>query len=113
VHLSQFSVRPEGRDFVVSWEVDVEDGIREYELTRKTPLSNDQFVKVFSPDAHGIGKPYTFRDTQVYKVGSDQLEYRLDAVYMNGIRETIKVQSINYTSTAVRRTWGGLKAMFQ
>jgi hypothetical protein len=113
VRLSRFTIQPEGRDFVVTWEVDVEDGVREYELMRRTPLSNDQFVRVFAANAHGIRKPYTFRDTQVYKAGSDQLEYRLEVVYQNGVREAIKVQAINYTSTAVRRTWGGLKAMFQ
>jgi len=113
VRLSFFRVQPEGRDFVVSWQVDLEEQVRDYELTRKTPYSNDQFVKVFAIPAHGTGKAYIFRDRQVYKSGSEKLDYRLEVVYANGVREVITTQSVNYTSTAVRRTWGSLKAMFQ
>ena len=113
VRLSFFKVQPEGRDFVISWQVDVEEQVREYALARKTPYSNDQFVRIFTIPAHGTGKAYTFRDRQVYKSGSEKLDYRLEVVYTNGVREVITSQSVNYTSTAVRRTWGSLKAMFQ
>ena len=108
-----FNIQTEGRDFVVTWKMDVEEDVREYELLRKTTLSSDQFVKVFTARTHGTGKDYFYRDTQVYKSGSEQLDYRLDAVYTSGLREIITTKSINYTSTAVRRTWGSLKALFQ
>lgn len=113
VRLSSFDIQSEGGDFVVTWKMDVEEDVREYELLRKTTMSNDQFVKVFTTRPHGTGKNYLFRDTQVYKSGSEQLDYRLDAVYSSGVREIITTKSINYTSTAVRRTWGSLKALFQ
>ena len=48
-------------------------------------------------------------DSQVFKSGSDKLDYQLEAVYSNGVREVIRTESLNYTSTAVRRTWGSLK----
>ncbi|GMQ81685.1 MAG: hypothetical protein BMS9Abin05_1120 [Rhodothermia bacterium] len=113
VRLNSFNIQIEGRDFVVTWKVDVEEDVREYELLRKTAMSNDQFVKVFAARPHGTGKDYIYRDTQVYKSGSEQLDYRLDAVYSSGLREILTMKSINYTSTAVRRTWGSLKALFQ
>lgn len=111
--LNFFKVEADGRDFMVTWQMDLEEEVREYELMRRTPYSNDQFVKVFAIAAHGTGKAYTFRDRQVYKMGSDLLDYRLEVVYTSGVREIITAKSINYTSTAVRRTWGSLKAMFQ
>ncbi|MCZ6704836.1 MAG: hypothetical protein O6942_02955 [Bacteroidetes bacterium] len=113
VRLNFFNIQTEGRDFIVTWNVDVEEDVHEYELLRKTTTSNDQFVKVFTARPHGTGKDYSFRDSQVYKSGSEQLDYRLDAVYSSGLREIITTKSINYTSTAVRRTWGSLKALFQ
>ncbi len=113
VRLNFFNIQTEGRDFIVTWNVDVEEDVHEYELLRKTTTSNDQFVKVFTARPHGTGKDYLFRDSQVYKSGSEQLDYRLDAVYSSGLREIITTKSINYTSTAVRRTWGSLKALFQ
>jgi hypothetical protein len=80
---------------------------------RRSPNSNDQFVRVHTALAHGVGQEYDFVDTQVFKSSSDKLDYRLDAVYANGVREAVRTESVNYTSTAVRRTWGSLKAMFQ
>ena len=113
VRLSQFEVREEGRDFVISWESELEEDVRQFEIMRKTPFSNDQFVRVFEAVGHGPNKAYDFRDSQVFKSGSDQVDYQLEVVYRNGVREVLKSQSMNYTSTAVRRTWGSLKAMFQ
>ncbi len=113
VKLEYFQIVPEGRDFVVKWQMETEDEVREYELTRRTPYSNQQFVKVQALSAHGTGVPYEFRDDQVYKSASDQLDYRLEVVYQNGLREVVLTQSVNYTSTAIRRTWGSIKAMFQ
>lgn len=113
VRISEFDIRNEGADFVVSWKTEVEEDVRAFEIQRKTPSSNDQFVKVYDAPGHGPDRSYTFRDTQVFKSGSDKLDYRLEVVYTNGVREVLRVQSMNYTSTAVRRTWGSLKAMFQ
>lgn len=113
VRLSSFQINEEGRDFVVTWQSELEEGVRQFELMRRTPNSNDQFIRVFEAPAHGPNLVYMFRDTQVFKSGSEKLDYQLEAVYMNGVREVLRTQSVNYTSTAVRRTWGSLKAMFQ
>jgi len=113
VRLNFFKIQPEGRDFVVTWRADVEEDVREYELLRKTTMSNDQFVQVYISRSHGTSKEYVFRDTQVYKSGSEQLDYRLQVIYADGTREVVTTRSINYTSTAIRRTWGSLKALFQ
>ena len=113
VRISTFSIQEEGRDFVISWQSEIEEDVRQYEIMRKTPYSNDQFVRVKEVLAHGINKAYLYRDTQVFKSGSDKVDYQLEAVYSDGVREVVKSQSLNYTTTAVRRTWGSLKAMFQ
>lgn len=113
VQLEYFQVEDLGQEFVVTWKARVEEDVYAYELTRRTALSNEQFIKVFAPEAHGTEKVYTFHDDQVYKSSSEQLDYRLEVVYTNGLREVITSKSINYTSTAIRRTWGSLKAMFQ
>lgn len=109
-----FEVQKEGNDLVVTWQAELEDGVREYDLRRHTPYSNGEFVLIESVQAHGVGKLYRYRDDQVYKNAADMVDYRLDVVYEDGSREIgVKTHSINYTSTAVRRTWGSIKAMFQ
>lgn len=113
VRLTAFQIQEQGNDFRVSWTTEVEDEVRHFEVMRRSPNSNEQFVRVYSVPAHGIGREYGFLDAQVFKSGSDKLDYRLEAVYQNGVREAVRTESVNYTSTAVRRTWGSLKAMFQ
>ena len=109
-----FEVQKEGSDLVVSWQSDLENDVREYDLLRRTPYSNDQFVRIKTMPAHGAGKLYRYRDDQVYKNAADMIDYRLDVVFSDGSREIgVRSESINYTSTAVRRTWGSIKAMFQ
>lgn len=113
VRLSAFEIREEGKDFRISWTTELEEEVRQFELMRRTPNSNDQFVRVYTAPAQGTGRAYGFLDSQVFKSGSDKLDYQLEAVYANGVREVVRSESMNYTSTAVRRTWGSLKAMFQ
>ena len=91
----------------------MEDGVARYDLQRRSRFSNDQFVDVTSIVSHGTGKSYRFIDDQVYKSASEQVDYRLEVVYDNGVREQLGIRSVNYTPTAIRRTWGSIKAMFQ
>lgn len=109
-----FEIQREGNDLVVIWQAELEDGVRQYELNRLTPYSDGGFVMIKSVPAHGVGKQYRYRDNQVYKNAADQVAYRLDVVFQDGSRTVgVKLESVNYTPTAVRRTWGSIKAMFQ
>ena len=109
--VTTFVVEKSGSDIVVSWTAESEDGLREYVLFRKTPFTTD-WVQVQQFNAHGPGKPYRYRDTEVYKNAADMIDYRLDLVFSDGSRQQ-KFEQVEYTSTAVRRTWGSIKAMFQ
>lgn len=113
VQLTYFKVEKESNDLLVSWEADIEQEVREYEVQRMTRFTNNRFLKVKTIVPHGTAKPYLFRDDQVFKVGDEQVDYRLEVIYTNGVREQLARQSVNYTSTAIRRTWGSIKAMFQ
>lgn len=116
VKLSFIKIEKQNSDIVLTWQVSVEEGVLRYEVLRRTQFSNGLFLKVAEVAPHGVGKLYQFRDDQVYKTTSEQVEYRIEAVYTDGageIRESFPLQSIDYTPTAVRRTWGSIKAMFQ
>lgn len=112
--LSFFKIEKEENNLVVTWETVQEVDVREFALYRRTSFSNNQFVAVQKTfPAHGTSKVYKHIDDQVYKSALDKVDYRIEVVYSNGLRQVLSTQSINYTSTALRRTWGSLKAMFQ
>lgn len=112
VQLSYFDVEAREADFLVAWQTEVEEEVRAYELFRKTSY-NDEYMLVQAFDAHGSDKVYEFVDDQVYKSASEEVDYRLDAIFANGLRQQLGHRSVNYTPTYVRRTWGSIKAMFQ
>jgi hypothetical protein len=112
VKLNYFNVDREGNAFAIAWKAEVEEDVRTYELFRKTSYTGS-FTMVQAFNAHGIGKEYQFKDDQVYKAASEQVDYRLEVVFSNGIRQQIAEKKVNYTPTAIRRTWGSIKAMFQ
>ena len=116
VRLKYFNVDQDGNAFVIKWETEQEDQVSTFEVFRKAGF-DAEFVKVGALDGHGINLIYELRDEDVYKnsgnSGSAYIDYRLDVVYDNGLRQRLAEKKVNYTSTAVRRTWGSIKAMFQ
>ncbi len=112
VRLSYFSVQPKGDNFEIAWQTDVEDGVSAYELHRRTTTTNNEFVLVRTEAPHGAGRLYSVRDDQVFKSASELIDYRLQAILADGSRQVLRLESVNYTPTAIRRTWGSIKAMF-
>lgn len=113
VRLRYFELNREANSFVVTWQAEKEVAVQSYEVYRKTSYSTD-FVKIHTVTRLlGPGKEYRYVDDQVYKSASEQVDYQLVAVYTDGNRYFFPAKSIDYTPTAVRRTWGSIKAMFQ
>ncbi len=113
VRMAFFRVSEEAAGMMITWQVELEDGVRTYELMRRTRFTNGRFVSVASLQPHGAGRSYTFRDDQIFKASAEQVDYLLEVVYTDGLREQLAQEQVNYTSTAIRRTWGSIKAMFQ
>ncbi len=113
VQLDYFRIEKEESAFVLRWQAANESDLKHYELYRKTPLSDDRFVMVQTIRPRGVGHTYEYRDTQVFKDASEMVTYSLEAVMISGERMTFEQVSAEYTSTALRRTWGSIKAMFQ
>ena len=112
VRLKHFDVERDGNAFVIVWETEVEDEVRLFEVFRKSGFDAD-FVPVGNSNGHGTNLEYRLTDDQVYKTSSDFIDYRLEVVYNNGVRQRLAEKKVNYTSTAIRRSWGSIKAMFQ
>jgi len=112
VQLSFFRVEVQENNFVITWQAQVEENVRMYELRRKTSYS-ERFTPVTEVTARGTDVTYRYVDDEVYKAASEQVDYELVVTYTNGTQEMVTQRQVNYTPTAVRRTWGSIKAMFQ
>ncbi|HLE57248.1 MAG TPA: hypothetical protein VJB15_09205 [Rhodothermia bacterium] len=111
VVFSRFDARTEGNDIVVSWQASVETDVSEYVLERKTQF-DAQFVEMARFQPRGANQLYNYRDERVFKVQSEQISYRLRIIDSDNSFVVTDAITIDYTPTAVRRTWGSIKAMF-
>ncbi len=113
VRMKYFNVERDGNTLVITWETELEESVRTYEIFRKAGLDAD-FVSVGTVSGHGVNLQYRLVDDQVYKGGNSAfIDYRLEVIYDNGVRQRLAEKKVNYTSTAIRRSWGSIKAMFQ
>jgi hypothetical protein len=99
----------------LTWTVENQQNVKHYRITRKMHSDND-FTHIHTESAGTQGtQVYTWRDTGVFKATSDgePVAYELYAVFTDNSEQYIDQASVNFTSTAIRRTWGSIKAMFQ
>jgi len=113
VQLRYFNTENDAGVILVTWEAEQETDVKTYELFRK-PAHGDELVKVAQVPAHGEDVRYFVRDDKIYKSSTfAYVDYRLEAVLNNGVRLKVIERQVNYTSTAIRRSWGSIKAMFR
>lgn len=113
VSLSRFEAKADKNDLVITWQASAETNIREYILERKTRY-DVTFKELKRLLPKGINKKYEYRDDSVYKTAAvDEVQYRLRVQFQDGSVFRSEPITIQYTSTAIRRTWGSIKAMFQ
>lgn len=109
---------PEKNEIEVAWLVQNEENLLHYNLKRKMTQDNE-FLEIAQiqpkPQGNQGQLRYEYMDRNVFRssAASEPVIYELEAVFTDGERRFIGQAEVNYTSTAVRRTWGSIKAMFQ
>lgn len=100
---------------LLTWVVESEQDVKHFRIERKM-LNDISFMPVHNEPANSSGSgTYTWRDSGVFKAtsGGEPVVYELYAVFNDNSEQYIDQASVNFTSTAIRRTWGSIKAMFQ
>ena len=103
----------------VVWTVSQGESVAGFRIQRS--VRNEQnydvihAVQVNPGDLSSAPREFRYIDRSVFKPGEagDAVFYKLLIDYNNGSVEEKGPVSVNYTSTAIRRTWGSIKSMFQ
>lgn len=108
---------PDRNEIHLTWVVDEQPGIMHYTIKRKMVRDTDfVLVNTIQPQPGSANpKEYNYIDKNVFRNQSnaEPVMYHLYVNYTNGDKSRIGETEINYSSTAIRRTWGSIKAMFQ
>ncbi|MCH8557453.1 MAG: hypothetical protein LAT84_06525 [Balneolia bacterium] len=108
---------PNKNEIKLTWVAQDEVNLQHYEIRRKM-VRDQEFYTIATvapqpPSATPNSYEYTDRNVFRNNENSEPVTYELNAVFTNGDRSFVGQAEVNYTSTAVRRTWGSIKAMFQ
>lgn len=111
--------RVAGPVVAIRWETSDESAIVKFEVYRREFRSGGMgpAEKIAEVDAKHVGNAvYQIEDTGIFKTADRVLEYEIKAVDGQGVViETASVTTVLSTglTSAARRTWGSIKAMFR
>ncbi|MCI0707199.1 MAG: hypothetical protein L0Y80_06940 [Ignavibacteriae bacterium] len=112
--------KAEGRGTSITWRTADESGVKYFVVRRRELQSGvwGPWAQVRSDvviSAKGAASSYSLEDTGIFKTAERFLEYKIEAVNEDGnVAETITYQtSYSGLTSAAKRTWGSIKAMFR
>lgn len=116
IMIDYFKAKSSGDRIILEWKSLSEVGLVKYVIERKKENQAEfESIKEFTPT--GDGSVYQFSDMGVYKTSNERVYYRLKMQSRHpqtgDINEVVMESSTTFQSTAVRKTWGSIKAMFK
>jgi hypothetical protein len=102
-----------GSDIVVRWSTVDESGVQRFDILRRAGTSGDFTVITSIDQLKGNNSTYEFVDKSVFKISSGIYQYKIRVINgQNPAPETDPV-TVSHVSSAAKRTWGSIKAMFR
>ncbi|MFK7969444.1 MAG: hypothetical protein AB8F95_03705 [Bacteroidia bacterium] len=109
INLSQFELKSESANIRISWGIDEETDITEYRLYRQD-AENAPLQLIHSQNPGGLTS-YEYVDNDIFKNERRVIFYELHVVKNGEIHKFYA--SLSHNPTAIQRTWGSIKKMFQ
>lgn len=107
-----------GSDIVLRWATDNETGVQRFEILRSAwngaSSSWGEFVLIGSVDQlKGNNSRYEYVDKSVFKNSASFYGYRIRVVNGENPAQLTEIFATQHLSSAAKRTWGSIKAMFR
>ncbi len=110
-HINNLSVATEDDNVVISWQSGEETNLKEYVVERKS--SEVSFSEIGRVAPKGSYSFYKYSDENAYKISSSFYTYRLKIVDNDNTVSYSSEMSVIHKPSAVKRTWGSIKALFR
>jgi len=103
-----------GSNVVVRWTTQDETGVEGFQVLRRNGFTGEFSIisgSVVAPK--GNNSTYEFTDSDVFKTSSGLFQYKVRILNGQSPSPETEIVSVSHVSSAAKRTWGSIKAMFR
>jgi hypothetical protein len=101
-----------GSDIVLRWSTLDESGVERFDILRRAGTEG-AFLLIGSERPKGNNSAYEYVDQQVFKSAAGIYQYKIRIVDGSPQPPESDVITVSHLSSAYKRTWGSIKAMFR
>ena len=102
-----------GSDIVVRWSTIDESGVQRFDVLRRAGTSGEFTVISSVGQLKGSNSTYEYVDKSVFKVSSGIYQYKIRIINGQSPAPETDPVTVSHVSSAGKRTWGSIKAMFR
>jgi len=101
-----------GSDIIVRWNTLDESGVQRFEVHRRSG-TDGPFLQIGQQRPRGNNSAYEYVDKQVFKAANGVYQYKIRIIDGSNPPNETDVVTVSHLSSAYKRTWGSIKAMFR
>jgi hypothetical protein len=102
-----------GSDIVVRWSTIEESGVQRFDILRRAGTTGDFLVVSTVNQLKGNNSTYEYVDKSVFKNTSGIYQYKIRVINGQDPPPETDLVTVSHVSSAAKRTWGSIKAMFR
>jgi hypothetical protein len=102
-----------GSDVIIRWTTADEAGVQRFEVVRRSGWTGDFIVIGVVEQLKGNNSAYEFLDKSAFKSSGGLYQYKVRIINGENPAPETEVVSVSHVSSAAKRTWGSIKAMFR
>ncbi len=102
-----------GNDIIVRWSSVDESGVLRFDILRRSGTTGDFSVVASIDQLKGNNSTYEYDDKSVFKETSGVYQYKIRVVNGQNPAPETDIVTVSHVSSAAKRTWGSIKAMFR
>lgn len=101
-----------GSDILVRWTTEDESGVQAFVIVRRAGVDGE-FLPIATVSPKGNNSMYEYADRSVFKATGGIFQYRVRVQNGSNPLPESEIVTVSHVSSAARRTWGSIKAMFR
>jgi len=102
-----------GSDIIVRWSTVDESGVQKFDVLRRSGTAGDFTVVASVDQLKGNNSTYEYDDKSVFKETSGVYQYKIRVINGQNPPPETEIVTVSHVSSAAKRTWGSIKAMFR